>query len=146
MIQFLYILWRYAAAIVVAFVTSCVAWFLFSLPFVNGGSIALAIAFVFPGFVGVFFGTLALPQDSRRIGSIVLTLLGVGYAAWFFARLLFVVPDITNSPLGWIAALATGAALAVFLIWMRFSGNGANATDPWKVLALLSKKSPRDPY
>jgi hypothetical protein len=115
---------RYFGAVVVAFFSSIVSWFLlFSLAirceplgaFVTGAAYFAMIAIV--GFAGVFAGTLFLPKPARRTGSKRLLFSGLAFSFLLFAVMDFspftsLLPLILHTPL----AAGGFAAVLIFII------------------------------
>ncbi len=121
---------RYVAAIVVAYIVSfavffggaalvyvifknCPEWM---MRFAMGAQFAL---FAAVGFCGVISGTLCLEKKGRRLGSVVLSLLGLAFYAWFT---LTTEGDEPGGnvwfPYVWLLPLAIGGSLG-FLFFFR---------------------------
>lgn len=125
---FIKILARYIAALFVAFVASFAIFFLglavmFIIPdrcqqFL--GVSFFSTEFAISGFAGVFSGALCLEQKSRRSGSIILLVIGLGYSVWLWLS-FFNVRDLFEFHwLPWFFwPLMVGGTTAVLLIWFK---------------------------
>ena len=117
--QFLLLLLRFSAAIVVSCIVSYTVIFCMGLLLMWAGMLGIILNFVTTGFCGVFAGTLCLPRSCRRFGSVVLLVLGLAYYAYFQVHLDIPRAENHFSPFVWLIPLAGGAAMSLVLIWKR---------------------------
>jgi hypothetical protein len=128
------LVFRYAAAVVVAFAASMTTMFLLatlaaSLQLTSNGSvfdwIEPMIFNVLIGFAGVFAGTLCLPRTHWVSGAVVLTVLGASFEILFFMTL---PGPHAGFPRGVLAAGPGGLLAAGLLYWRRGANNALQPT------------------
>lgn len=88
LMRVLFMIFRYPAAVVVAFVASIatVEYFPYVSPIwnINDDSVFDFMWFFSTGLAGVAAGSFCLPRNQWWIGSLCLLLLGLGFAFWAF--------------------------------------------------------------
>ena len=115
MSEFATLLMRYVAAIAVACIVSAAAFgFLAFTVGMWAGVVGFLIVFLAVGFLGVFSGTFCLPRASRRSGSVVLLVLGLGFYAQMLIRLNITRGEDNSFPFVWLLPLVGGACGAVY--------------------------------
>jgi O-antigen ligase len=120
---------RYIAAILVAFVVSIAASFsvVLVLPFIFFGEkaalVVSSVCFGFVGFIGVLAGTFCLERDSRRFGSLVLIVLGLGFYAQLWLRLNYERPEYHPREFPHFWPLAIGGLVAVVYFFLKSAPN-----------------------
>jgi len=129
MLRFIILFVRYVVAIIVAYFVS------FSVFFVGGAltfaifeelpvwmaAIGMGVLFAIVGFCGVRVGGLCLEHESRRHGSVLLLLLGLGVHAWII--LMAKYREAGDSVFVWLLPLAIGGAVAVRSFILRHPPN-----------------------
>jgi hypothetical protein len=129
---------RYPAAVVAAFLASFATAVLFgslaAIIRITPGSHPLLVTVaawcieLSLGFSGVFVGSLCFRRSKRIFGSILLLLLGVGFAFRFLYDTTVGRGD--SFPFGYFSLIAIGGTTAVIIIYWRQQPNQAAARSP----------------
>jgi hypothetical protein len=129
-LQLFLLMLRLLAAVVVSFLVSMVIfgfftsiWAVFILPFIpdSWNGVLWFGTFTIVGFAGVLTGSFCLPRAHRWFGSLVLLMLGVGFASFWIITTYYGRPE-GGSLFGFLFGdlpLAIGGIIPVILNYLR---------------------------